>query len=150
MNKKRLLKLADLLDADAKNKKGIKFDLNQWARPASSEVQFTEDEGVPVDCGTAACAVGLACISGAFKRSGFYYRLCYCEGPSRLHVVPTFNGKEDMDAVDEFFDISCAESNHLFQAHSYPKTKQKGALGERAVAKRIRDFSAGKSAPALD
>lgn len=27
MNKRRLLKLADLLEADARNRKGIKFDL---------------------------------------------------------------------------------------------------------------------------
>ncbi len=142
MNKKRLLKLADLLDADAKNKKGIKFDLAHWARPAVAGVRFTEEEGVPVDCGTAACAVGLACISGAFKRSGFSYRLCDCEGSHRLHVIPTFNGEEDMNAVEQFFAISDVEADNLFQAHSYPEKKRKGAIGERAVAKRIRDLVA--------
>ena len=30
MNKKRLLKLADLLEADANNPKGIKFDMGTW------------------------------------------------------------------------------------------------------------------------
>ena len=56
MNKKRLLKLADLLEADAKNKKGIKFDY--WATANLA------DPKEPISCGTSACAMGLAALSG--------------------------------------------------------------------------------------
>src|SRR5580704_5650057 len=65
MNKRRLLKLADLLEADAKNKKGIQFDYHHWGSVGNREE--------PLSCGTSACALGLAAISGAFTRAGLGY-----------------------------------------------------------------------------
>ena len=64
MNKRRLLKLADLLEADAKNKRGLQFNLSEWGTSL--------DYGSPasISCGTTACAMGLAVLSGAFKRAG--------------------------------------------------------------------------------
>ncbi len=149
MNKRRLLKLADLLEADAKNKKGVQFDLGTWASPAGDEWKRqwdTKENEIRVDCGTTACAVGLACISGAFARSGltYTYKKAWVGG---FHLVPKFNGSTQFPAVQKFFGVAEREAMFLFSAEKYPNSKIKGAAGERYVAKRIRDFVAGKVAP---
>lgn len=153
MNKRRLLKLADLLEADAKNKKGIKFDLAVVARKApAGDRTWMEDyeprEAVPVDCGTAACAVGLACISGAFARSGLSYSITKDYG-----LLPKFRRPDGKvfskwaTAPTAFFGLTTEESDFLFTPWSYPLDMITGAAGERYVAKRIRNFVAGKVAP---
>ena len=141
MNKKRLLKLADLLEADANNKKGIKFDINVIACKSKTYDHFKPDELPELSCGTAACAVGLACISGAFKREGLSYFIEDDGG-----IIPVFGEFRDWHCAEmEFFGLNEGESNFLFR--DYPERKQRGAAGERYVAKRIRDFVAGKVAP---
>lgn len=86
MNKRRLLKLADLLEEDAANAKGVKFDLRVVACHAKKHKEaptspyddgryFRPGERPTLDCGTAAGAVGLAVLSGAFKRQGFTYQI---------------------------------------------------------------------------
>lgn len=146
MNKRRLLKLADLLEADAKNKKGVKFDLGTWASPAGDEWNRqwdTQDNEIKVDCGTTACAVGLACVSGAFARSGltYGYKRSWMGG---YHLIPKFKGSREFNAVTKFFAIKKPQAMFLFTADKYPDSKIKGAAAERYVAKRIRDFVAGK------
>ena len=68
MKKQRLLKLAALLEEDAGNPKGMKFDLGYWAAPANLGDSDLSKKDFSVDCGTVGCAVGLACLSGAFRR----------------------------------------------------------------------------------
>lgn len=142
MKKQRLLKLADLLEADAKNRKGIKFDLTVIATKSDEDkTKYFDGEIPPVDCGTAACAVGLACISGAFKKSGFTYRYDDCWG-----IIPTYTDSDGKrysgfdQATCPFFGLSHDESDYLFQPRRYPHDKLTGAVGERYVAKRIRQF----------
>lgn len=136
MNKRRLLKLADLLEADAKNKKGIKFDLGTWGR---------SDAGEPsVSCGTTACAMGLAVASGAFKRAGLTN---YFGGDDEWRICPEFGGEQGFYAAAKLFAIRPSDSEFLFSDDHYPDNKRKGAASERFVAKRIRDFVAGKVAP---
>lgn len=150
MNKKRLLKLADLLEADAANKKGVKFDLGIWAGPSDNGLGTFEDgsdRAVPVGCGTTACAVGLACISGAFKRSGLTYDFGPMFGSeSGFRLRPRFGAYSEFDAVEAFFSIDRMQAEFLFLTDRYPDSKTRGAAGERYVAKRIRDFVAGKAA----
>jgi hypothetical protein len=135
MNTERLLKLADLLEADAKNKKGIKFDLGLWG--------FSDDGPASISCGTSACAVGLAVLSGAFKSDGLtnYY------GDLSGRICPSFDDVDGFEAVERLFNISNLEANFLFLDENYPSNKTTGAVGERFVAKRIRDFVAGKAKP---
>lgn len=136
MNKKRLLKLADLLEADAKNEKGIKFDLSTWGRA---------DEGVPtISCGTTACAIGLAVVSGAFKRAGLSNM--YEDGSDR--ICPQFEGTWGFEAAGKLFGIPTRHAEFLFSEDYYPRSRPAtGAAGERLVANRIRDFVAGKVSP---
>ena|SRR6185312_8885744 len=144
MNKRRLLKLADLLEADAKNLKGISFDLMTWARPSESidGSYRTKLEKVPVDCGTSACAVGLACISGAFRRSGLSY--VYKRWNEGFYLIPQFGTEGGMKAVQSFFGIDRRSADFLFASDNYPEGKRQGAAAERFVARRIRDFVSGK------
>lgn len=140
MNKRRLLKLADLLEADAKNRQGIKFDLDI----VGGASDWMTDQYTPgVDCGTTACAMGLAAVSGAFKRAaGLSYKV------HGFDLRPTVNGR-DIDYISaaiKVFSISEYEAHFLFTPASYV-CAQEGAKGERFVAKRIRDFVAGKVSP---
>lgn len=145
MNKRRLLKLADLLKTNAKNRKGAKFDLNRWGKVSSDDDLMS--------CGTTACAAGLAAISGAFKRSGLGYKLVP-RFDSGYNITITLNGKcrdhsgrvGSYHSIQEFFALSEDEADFIFLKTSY-EWSTKGAEGERAVAKRIRDFVSGKVAP---
>lgn len=150
MNTVRLLKLADLLEADAANPKGVKFDLDTWASDARMiDLKWDNDlieslkydpntKIIPVSCQTAACAMGLAAISGAFKDEGLSWRI-----NSDGWLVPTFNETESFTAAEEFFDLDgYGEAEYLFSSDRYPHADRKGQQGELAVAKRIREFVA--------
>jgi hypothetical protein len=128
--RKRLLKLADLLEKDAKNKKGIKFDLSYWAKPAKNigkNMSFSSTATIPMNCGTAACAVGLAVISGIFKRQGFSYTferyLNYWSDPGNkiweYDFVPKFRRYSEMEAACKFFSIDWDNGYWLFMEESY-------------------------------
>jgi len=133
MKKQRLLKLADLLEADAANRKGIKFDLGLWG-----SIDRLDDE-VSVSCGTTACAMGLAVVSGAFKRAGLI------NGAFTKDIIfPEMKGSGlgGIQAAAELFDIEVGEASYLFFDTEYPYEKRRGAAGERYVAKRIRKFVA--------
>jgi hypothetical protein len=134
MNKRRLLKLADLLEADAKNKNGIKFDLSLVVASARAPLE----RWIPaVDCGTKACAIGLWGLSGKFK--GVSYG---ADG------WPRYERSVGLGAAMKYFQLERHESEWLFLDWEYPSNSPKtGAAGERAVAKRIRDFVAGKIKP---
>ena len=125
MHKKRLLKLADLLEADAKNKKGIKFDMGTWG--------VTEYGNL--SCGTQACAMGLAALSGAFKRQGLRAEIYF--GDVTVH----FGEYEGFAAASELFGISGGDACWLFSS-SYYDGAMIGAKAECIVAKRIRAFVA--------
>lgn len=142
MHKERLLKLADLLEADAANTAGIKFDLGCWAAP-SDEDRPWEGKVVPVSCDTTACAVGLACISGAFQAEGLGFKIEY------EALSPVFGELAEWKAVKSFFGISGLQAEYLFMDTSYDDEPTEGADGERVVAQRIRDFVAGLAGPYL-
>lgn len=141
MEKERLLKLADLLDRDAKNKKGIKFDLGYWGYRDAAK-RTTKPKRIAVDCGTTACAIGLACISGAFKSDGLTFKLVSKDNGGGNNFVPLYGGHDSFSAVQEFFGITMFDAHYLFSDTSYDPKERRGAVGERAVAKRIREFAA--------
>lgn len=150
MKKQRLLKLAALLRKDADNKKGVTFNMSYWAAPtervSNHFIQGAYDEPpetIPVSCGTSACAMGLAVISGAFKRAGlyadFYQR---SEGVAMEPCIDAANGERrgGYYAAMELFGISMNYAEYLFNPSAYPEAYRKGAKAERYVAKRIEQF----------
>jgi hypothetical protein len=125
MNKPRLLKLAALLEADARRKRGIRFDMDRWGT--------IEDPEKPLSCGTTACAMGLAALSGKFKRAGLGYVIEHGAG-----LLITMRGSRDgggVEAAMELFDLTNEEALDLFIMPG-----GKGARGERRLAKIIRRF----------
>ncbi|MEX3914841.1 hypothetical protein AB4Y43_01150 [Paraburkholderia sp. BR10872] len=89
-----------------------KFDITNW------------------DCGTAACAVGHACLNPIFNEQGLWLS----DG------MPAFQGDESWWAVERFFEIDSVQSGHLFYGPDYPN----GDLTTAAeVADRIEAFIAG-------
>lgn len=156
VGKRRLLKLAALLEADAKNKKGVKFNLSTVVAQSvgGSHVVHTEEDFEPsMSCGTTACAIGLAAVSGAFKRQGLSCKF----DPKELMIRTTWKGKcieYDVAAV-RLFGISTEEANYLFTPCYYREksddgwgddcmSRVVGAKGERRVATRIRKLVAGE------
>lgn len=147
MREDRLLKLADVVEADANNPVGFKFDLATWAAPIlvaenPNDQQVRYDSGwesdarIPLDCHTAACAVGVGCLSGAFKDEGLGYEI------DNGVLSPTFQGHTSFGAVREFFEIHQSDVEYLFVAEHYEAPLRKGRDGELAVAARIRQYVA--------
>jgi hypothetical protein len=140
MNKSRLLKLAKLLEADAKNPEGARFDLGVWAT-AEDRDRFPRPQNFKrLDCNTTACAVGLACLSGAFRADG----LRWASDPDDNNIRPMFKRYTGFTAVEKFFGIDNDAAIHLFASSSYWNNDQptRGHQAELAVAKRIREFVA--------
>ena len=128
-----LLQLADLLESNSNNPKGAKFYFMDFG--------FTEEEGVApgLDCGTTACAVGLAAISGLFPRLGFAH------DAHEYTINITLDGvhEDGFKAAQEAFEISYDDSCFLFA--NVPLKTQRGADAERELAQVIRWFAGGKS-----
>lgn len=154
MREDRLLKLAGLLEADANNPQGIKFDLETWTANSDSAIGrlaspygedplraefFTKAKAaakVPLDCGTTACAFGLAAISGIFADEGLTYEIQIGDG----YLVPMFEQRGGFDAAAAFFEIGLLDAYKLFSSEYYSRELRKGKEGELAVADRIRTF----------
>jgi hypothetical protein len=134
----RLLKLADLLEQDADNPKGVKFDLGLWATHGSRG-KFP-DKLEKLDCKTTACAVGLACLSGVFAADG----LTWTPDKHDNAIEPIFAGEDGFPAVEAFFGLSWKQSSYLFTDDAYQRDclPTQGAEAERLVAKRIREMVA--------
>lgn len=140
MNKERLLRLADLLEVDAKKPDGIKFDLGDWAyravpRKGETSSMFTVDEAIPLNCNTAACAIGLAALSGVFAKDGLTYAIT-----DRGTLTPKVGADYGFDAVEKFFDLPERDSCFLFDWSKYPEELRQGAEAELYVAQRIRQY----------
>lgn len=144
MRKTLLLKLADLLQEDAKNPTGIKFDLSHWG----------EGDGAnPVSCGTVGCAMGLAVASNTFTANGLRG---YRAGDSlKPRWASDPYGMHGFDAIQKLFSISNRAafwlfSNHIWNGRDYINAYRGstiGAEGEMKVARRIRAYVAGRSKP---
>jgi hypothetical protein len=57
-------------------------------------------------------------------------------------MVPTFEGRDGMNAAVRFFDITLADAEYLFDPDCYRKTPT-GADGELQVADRVKAFIVG-------
>lgn len=101
MNKERLLRLADFLEKEVPQQR---FDMRYIF---TNDVYSLED--LQHKCGTAACAMGWACVVPEFERDGLSFKRGYYAG--RVH----YGEYTDFSAISEFFDISSEHSRHLFE-----------------------------------
>jgi len=131
MNIERLERLAQILDGYVKDSSGRKFDLGGgWATPRTRRVGFLWRK--QIECGTTACAVGLACLSGQFAADG----LCYLINDDG-QLLPMYDEVNNWEAVEQFFGLSRKQAHRLFYEGSYAvSTGPRAAL---AVARRIRN-----------
>lgn len=160
----RLLTLAVLLENDAKNPSGAKFDLSGWVGIGGSfskplplqQFDLEHDEDVfrkaqsmriipqsklpGMTCGTKGCALGLAMLSGLFEQFGMV--ASYYEIENGIMLVPMCNGQDGFEAGSELFGISEGTSRYLFDPDCYVGTPREAA-GELRVADRIRELVAG-------
>jgi hypothetical protein len=122
MYKRRLQKLADVLKRDADKKDGIKFNLHLVASRTGDIKQNS-----PLDCGTAACAIGLWGLCGEFK----------VDGVTHDRGWPLYRGYGGIVAARMYFGLTRQQSERLFLADSYPPEKRTGRAAELAVVTRI-------------
>ena len=132
----RLTKMRDLVEQHAAELERDtppvdlpKFDLALWGCAVNSRPKM--------DCGTQACAIGLACLSDAFAGEGFTYR---ADG---MGLIPVLIGphchevETGWNAVEEFFGISPLTARKLFGKDWYSNGPTDGPLAARRVASRI-------------
>lgn len=151
MKRERLEKFAALLEADANDPQGATFNLRGWAGTFNSKTgpNWTFDkitDQIPINCGTTACALGLAAISGIFKDEGLTFRIGHEGNLLPVYLDPS---KSKMwmgyEAAQKFFDISSNTAYRLLSPDYYPETLQDGSASELEVARRIRLLLSGTS-----
>lgn len=150
MNKDRGERLVVLLLADAAKPDGAQFDMSVWSKATGTAYResypINMTAPIKVDCGTQACALGLAAISGEFAKDGLSWEIYkYWDGQTEGMLVPTFNGDREYNAGKEFFELTDVETAFLFDPATYPYNLTKGAKAETEVVNRIRWLLDGKS-----
>jgi hypothetical protein len=134
MNKERLSKLADFVEANAVDNK---FSMRSFF---SRDAHKAED--LRNKCGTTACLAGWGCIIPEFNREG-YSAVLYDVTHPEYGIVPTYNGKMMFDALENFFDLNAEQAQYLFgeyddRGETLPRDKD----GVELAVSRIRNFIA--------
>lgn len=137
LKKARLLQLAELLERDANNEKGIQFDLEPVFRKSDGS-NYAYRERPKYDCSTTGCAIGLWALSGEFKGVRM-------KRSDDGEFWPAYAGLDGLEAAEHYFGLTDDQGSYLFLPHSYEMDNlpTKGRAGELACAKRIRDLVAG-------
>jgi hypothetical protein len=138
-----LLRGADLLEANANNPEGMKFDLEDWLSNSHGGKGLTLDHStLKANCGSVGCAMGLFAASGAFEKEGL---TTGSAGPFRWHGGHNTAGGYHLAVM--LFAISPSEAEYLFSPTHYEpavddegRYTYKGKEMELRVAARIRDF----------
>ena len=145
--RKRLLRLADMLMKNSRNKKGARFDYGDWGTVDNA------GQKPKMNCGTTGCALGLAAISGRFRGLGFYIE------PDSYHIQigldqpgfdPRRGSTDHIEVGAKYFEITLNQSSHIFGGNvPCDDNNTEGAKAERTVAKAIRQFVKGKYKPLM-
>lgn len=138
----RLTRLADLLEKYEESDTDPQFSLDAWGRSEITRrgALWWRTELV---CHTQACAVGLACLSGAFASDGLSWRQ---EGNN---IIPIFRTGAyqvaEWKAVEEFFGLTATQAERLFDGGAYDGAIY-GPDAAKLVAKHIRALIAAQIA----
>jgi len=106
---KRLEQLLEMMQNHHKLFPNVKFNINLWG--SSLDYKNNRAEAPKQDCGSAACALGSACLYKPFTKFGLKIPKSGWD-PEYL----TYSGYE---AGAKFFGLTNAESIWLFNPHSY-------------------------------
>lgn len=124
MHKKRLLKLATLLESVPRKQ----FDMSWWLTEAGNDVQIVPMPPKEVPCGYAACAGGWACSDKGFRKAGLHFN---------HRAAPAYGVYEDFDALRVFFfgeDWHYRSlSDWLFSGHDNHQTPKQVAKNIRKI-----------------
>lgn len=126
MNKRRLETLAKFLwKVPPEN-----FRMAQWfVGKGNPVVMLREHLNNPHKCGTAACALGWACIIPEFAEAG----LRFSDGP---HKIPIYRDLSNYAAGAKFFGITEGQSENLFYSGRYRGPSD--SITPKMVSRRIR------------
>jgi hypothetical protein len=130
----RLERMVALLDRHIAEPK-INFNLASWVTSVSKRGGIT-NLFRKVECHTAACAVGLALVSGEFKEEGLKMGYETIDGTSG--ISPLYEGETSYTAVAKLFGISRDQAIQFFSPNSYYDFRGKEAA--LAVRNRICKF----------
>jgi hypothetical protein len=122
----RLQTLMDLLKEDASDPNGIQFNIKIWAN--------NPDETPRRDCGTQACALGLAAVSGRFPD------LRLKKDYPSYQFMPIYNNQNGLKAAMELFDLKINEAEFIFSSWGYRERFSWGSAAEHEVIQRIQDL----------
>lgn len=135
INTERLERVAELLDGYvADPAPPVSFDLGVWHVTEVKKTGYLWWKREIV-CHTAACAIGLVCMSGIFAGDGFRPRVGIDQ-----KLYPTFGRLRHWQAILAFFSLSERQALHLFGTDAYEINT--GKVAADAVAARIRDMIA--------
>lgn len=131
MNKQALLKGAKMLDENARNFEGVRFDLYFWGHVHNRRKKLS--------CSTSACAMGLFALSREFKR--LKARIL---ATGSVMIVWGKNSDPDyttsgIAAATALFDIPRSHAEALFIGISLPNFGR-GAKAERGLARGLRAY----------
>jgi hypothetical protein len=156
---KRLLKLADFLDALPRRALNMNSWLTLTHKDSSDVFADQRDDFKPIvkkdnktnhfvitatevkqvrECGFAACAAGWACTIPEFNRAGLRLESDYLEDTD---FYPEFKSNKGFDALPNFFGIEVKEAYYFF----YPDQYKTANPLPTTVAKRIRKFVKDRS-----
>lgn len=140
MHVQRLTELRDVLIDFAKKPGNVEFDLLNWItipdEHFTKAVKRANGDRVAAHllalelayqgenfCGTAACAIGLACLVPSFQKQRFYWGVW---GPT--YIADNGARYNDFDAAAEFFNLSLEDTRELFRRYSYDGEESKNPL----------------------
>ena len=133
MNIENLLKLADLLEADAHNDQGVQFDLNTLGRSKTEPA---------VSCHTVACGMGIAALSGVFPDLTYHVEP-HISGTNVIEMVYKGERIDFSKAAEKLFDIDYYVAEVLFNPRCTTRALI-GREGELELAESIRNLVAGR------
>ena len=137
MNKERLLKLADFVEANAVD--------NNFNMTSYFSRGVTKPEDLRHNCGTTACLAGWGCLVPEFRQAGYRAELYDLQRP-QLGIVPVYMGRTMFDALQDFFDLSYTASLYLFGEYAdADETISREEEGVEQAVARIRKFVATNS-----
>lgn len=134
MNKERLTKLADFVEANAVDNT---FNMTTFFSKNTSKPEDLRNK-----CGTTACLAGWGCLVPEFNKEGYKAKLYDVTRPE-LGIVPVYNDKIMFDALKDFFDLTPEQAHYLFGEYSdLEDTVSRIDDGVELAVSRIRDFVA--------